>query len=150
MHQAQLPKLLNFSMLAGNATRKHTSAASHRLRGKPALLVQDVGLVAVPHQDIVEVNPQLVATCAQEVTPSPGSLLAQPLHGMPLHLPVRTACLTLCCHLRLKGCNTSSSAWWALQAGSDEGAMYRWVLREHNRLCPDTCWLPGKGADEPQ
>ncbi|KAI7846312.1 hypothetical protein COHA_000149 [Chlorella ohadii] len=33
---------------------------------------------------------------------------------------------------------------------ADEGAMYRWVLREHNRLCPDTCWLPGKGADEPQ
>ncbi|GBF93900.1 hypothetical protein Rsub_06899 [Raphidocelis subcapitata] len=25
---------------------------------------------------------------------------------------------------------------------ADGGAMYRWVLAEHQRLCPDACWLP--------
>ncbi len=27
---------------------------------------------------------------------------------------------------------------------ADEGAMYRWVLREHDRLCPGACWASGK------
>ncbi|KAI7846309.1 hypothetical protein COHA_000146 [Chlorella ohadii] len=30
---------------------------------------------------------------------------------------------------------------------ADEGAMYRWVLREHMRLCPGACWLPDKGSN---
>lgn len=26
--------------------------------------------------------------------------------------------------------------------------MYRWVLREHNRLCPGTCWATDKDTQK--
>lgn len=28
----------------------------------------------------------------------------------------------------------------------DEGAMYRWVLRDQDRLCPGACWTSERGS----
>ena len=60
-------------------------------------------------------------------------------------------CVGMCCEGHLSRCLPAhyfkcvhvfcheQHACCLLQA--DEGAMYRWVLREQNRLCPGACWL---------
>lgn len=49
----------------------------------------------------------------------------------PLEMAARHGCLPLCGSVRVTA-NTCPQA--------DDGAVYRWVLQEHDRLCPGACW----------